>query len=260
MIKRLLLLLCVFCFAPAAYAERHSIVICYENMSNPPLYYSVEQTKSGRAGVTIELLQRIAELNNVELKLVQMPWKRCVKSLQMNTVDGAFDFSYKAERESFAVYPYTKGALDQQRYLHELAYYLFTLEASKVQWDGEKIHNLQGRLAGVSGYSIIDDLRADGYSVAEGKSQLSNMQMLIRGRIEGVAQFAATTQNIMHRNPKLYKRVKQHAKPLRRKLYYLVFAKTFYRQHTQLAEQLWDSLAELNGAGFSEQATKKYIQ
>jgi polar amino acid transport system substrate-binding protein len=244
----------------AAYAAKKSLRICYEDTSNPPLYYSIEQAKPGLPGVTIELLEQAAKSNGLQLKLIQIPWKRCLKALQSNLVDGAFDLSYKSERESFAVYPYAEGAVDQQRYLHELAYYLFTLKRSKVEWDGEKIHNLQGSLAGVSGYSIIDDLRTDGYTVDEGKNQLSNMQMLIRRRIEGVAQFATTTQNIMHANPELYRNVKQHPKPLRRKLYYLAYGKDFYARHTEIAEGIWDSLAELNGQGFSKQATKKYMQ
>ena len=86
------------------------------------------------------------------------------------------------------------------------------------------------------------------------------MQMLIRGRVEGVTQFATTTQNIIDANPKAYRNVKQHAKPLRRKLYYLTFGKEFYAKYTGLAENVWDSLAELNAQGFSKQATKKYMQ
>lgn len=258
MIKLLVILL--FLLPSLLYAEKHTLLICYEDTSNPPLYYSIEQAKKGLPGVTIELLQRVAEKNNLEIKFIQKPWKRCLRALQTNLVDGAFDLSYKPERESFAVYPYAKGVVDQQRYLHELAYYLFTMQRSNVEWDGEKIHNLKGRIAGVAGYSIIDDLRADGYRVDEGRNQLSNMQMLIRGRIEGVAQFATTTQNIIDANPRFYRNVKQHAKPLRRKLYYLTFSKEFYARHTALAEKVWDSLAELNGQGFSRQAGKKYMQ
>ena len=258
---RLITILLSFSLLPGlAHAEKDTLLICYENTSNPPLYYSKEQAKPSMPGVTIELLRAAAEQNALQLKLIQIPWKRCLKAMQKNTVDGAFDLSYKAEREDFAVYPYAEGKVDQQRYLHELAYYLYTMKRSAVTWDGEKIHNLSGPIAGVSGYSIIAVLRADGYTVEGGRNQLSNMQMLIRGRVDGVAQFAATTQNIINGSPKLYRNVQKHDKPLRSKLYYLAFSKSFYDEHKNLAEQVWDSLATLNSQGFSEQLRQKYIQ
>ena len=127
-------------------------------------------------------------------------------------------------------------------------------------WDGEKIHNLTKPIVGVSGYSIIDDLRTDGYNVEEGRNQLSNMKMLIRNRVDGVAQFATTTQSIIDANPALYRNVKKHPKPLRSKRYYLAFSKVFYSQHKSLAERVWNALAQLNSQGFTGQLRKQYMQ
>jgi polar amino acid transport system substrate-binding protein len=254
------LVLCALAFSMQAQAASGSLVVCYEDTSNPPFYFGTRNQKPELPGVTVELIQLAAQEQGLQLKLLPMQWKSCLAAMTDNTVDAAFDFSFKAKRESFVVYPYKDGKLDQKRYLHELAYYLFTMQDSKLEWDGNKLSDAKSKLAAVAGYSIVSDLQGDGYSVEEGLNQRSNLESLVKGKVDGLAQFASITQSIMRKRPGRYANVKQHKLPLRSKLYYLVFAKKFHAEHGNSAEAIWDSIAKMNADGTTAKLTTKYAE
>ena len=242
-------------------AKEQRVKLCFENTSNPPFYYGENLVLEQHPGVTIDVLREVARKAGVSLDLQRMPWKRCILLLQKNQIDGAFEVSYKPKREGYAVYPKLEGALDQQRYLHSLSYYLYSLDQSDVQWNGSRVENITSTLVGVSGYSIIGDLRAEGYPVLEGVSQKANLEMLLRGRVDGLAQIGSMTDSIINsaRSGKFAK-VKKHPIPLRSKLYYLVFSKQFMSVNRPLAEQLWDELANLRQSGRYDDISVEYAQ
>ncbi len=245
----------------SAVAEDHKVKLCFGNTPNPPFYYGESLVLDHHPGVTVDVLREVAKKAGVSLDLQRMPWKRCILLLQKNQIDGAFEVSYKPKRESYAVYPKLEGSLDQQRYLHSLSYYLYSLDESDVKWEGSRVENITRTLVGVAGYSIIGDLRAEGYPVLEGVSQKANLEMLLRGRADGLAQIGSMTDSIINsaRSDKFAK-VKKHAIPLRSKLYYLVFSKQFISVNRELAEQLWDELAKVRQSGLYDDITIEYAQ
>ncbi len=242
-----------------AQAEPVSMTLCHEDTSNPPFYYEGNKHPPGKPGITIEVLHRAAKSQDIALTLLPLPWKRCLVELKNNTVDGAFEFSYKAEREAFAVYPQRDGQLDKRRYLHELSYHLFTLNDANLQWDGAQMSRADAKLAAVSGYSVIGDLRQKGYTVHEGINQRSNLEMLLRGRVDGLAHIATITRPLIQDNP-AYAKVKQHPLPLSSKRYYLVFGKSFYTHHKNSAEALWDEILHYREQGITAELAAQYAQ
>lgn len=234
------------------------VSLCFENTPNPPFYNGAHTVEKNKPGITIEVLKEAAQIAGVDLVFKRMPWKRCILQLQKNQIDGAFEVSFKPAREEYAVYPSAEGALDQRRYLHSLSYFLYTLEDSPVQWDGVKVTNLKSALVGVAGYSIVNDLRSEGYPVLEGVSQKANLEMLLRGRVDGLTQIDTMTNGLIAASPKKFSSVKQHPIPLRNKLYYLVFSKGFMNKNTKLAEAMWDQLANIRESGLYENISVKY--
>lgn len=238
-----------------------TVRLCFENTSNPPFYYGENLVLDQFPGLTVDVLYTVAKVAGITLKLERMPWKRCILLLQKNQIDGAFEVSYKPKRESYAVYPKLEGSLDQQRYLHSLSYYLYSLDSSPIKWEGKRVENISSTLVGVAGYSIVGDLRAEGYPVLEGVSQKANLEMLLRGRVDGLAQIGTMTDSIIKSTgTNKFSNVKKHAIPLRSKLYYLVFAKQFMSQNRVLAEQLWDELAAVRQSGRYDDIALKYAE
>lgn len=263
-IKTALKVACLFVFSLAAFpvfSENQVVRLCFENTPNPPFYYGENLVLDKHPGLTIEVLHEVAEIAGITLQLERMPWKRCILLLQKNQIDGAFEVSFKPKREEYAVYPKLEGALDQQRYLHSLSYYLYTLDNATVKWDGNRIENMQSTLVGVAGYSIVGDLRAEGYPVLEGVSQKANLEMLLRGRVDGLAQIGTMTDGIIKNSGAgTFSAVKKHPIPLRSKLYYLVFAKQFMSANRELAEKLWDELASLRQSGRYDEIAIDYAE
>ena len=251
----------LFLFSLSAVAKEHTVRLCFENTSNPPFYYGENMVLDQHPGLTIDVLRAVAKVAGVSLELERMPWKRCILLLKKNQIDGAFEISYKPQRESYAVYPKLQGKLDQQRYLHSLSYYLYTLDDSPMNWDGKRIENINSSLAAVAGYSIIGDLRAEGYPVLEGVSQKANLEMLWRGRVGGLAQIDTMTDGIIKNSrPDKFTGVKKHPIPLRSKLYYLVFSKQYIAQNKPVAEAFWDALANFRRTGRYDDMALKYAK
>lgn len=238
-----MLLLTLAVAGVSAQEPQKVVSVCYENVSNPPHYYSVKDIDQDRPGLTLEILHRVSQQTGVKFKFIRRPWKRCILSLQKNQVDAAFDLSYLPERETYVVYPYVNGKLDTNRHLHILDYSLFTLKDTKVSWDGEKIDNLSKPLIAVAGYSIVGDLRKLGYHVIEGTNQKTNLDVLLRHRVDAVVQQGTMTQPILDKNPAYYANIIKHPIPIKTKPYYFVFSKQFARNQPQLAETIWDSIA-----------------
>jgi len=247
--------------ATPALAKNQTVRLCFENTSNPPFYYGESFVLDKHPGLTIDVLREVANAVGVTLQLERMPWKRCILLLQKNQIDGAFEVSYKPKREEYAVYPKLEGSLDQQRYLHSLSYYLYTLDNSTVKWDGNRVENITSTLVAVAGYSIVGDLRSEGYPVLEGVSQKANLEMLLRGRVDGLAQIGTMTDVIIKSSANdKFTVVKKHAIPLRSKLYYLVFAKQFMSANRVVAEKLWDELAGLRQSGRYDEIAVEYAE
>lgn len=245
----------------AAPALSKTVTLCFENASNPPFYYGEDMVLDVHPGLTIDVLLEVAKTAGITLQLERMPWKRCILLLQKNQIDGAFEVSYKPKRENYAVYPRRNGALDQQRYLHSLSYYLYTLDNSPVTWSGGRIENISSSLVGVAGYSIVGDLRSEGYPVLEGVSQKANLEMLLRERVDGLAQIGTMTDSIINSaSADKFSVVKKHAMPLRSKLYYLVFGKQFMADNKDLAEKLWSELANLRQTGRYDDIAVQYAE
>lgn len=259
--KRFTLSCLVFFCTVSAPAFAKTLRLCFENTANPPFYYSEDTVLTHRPGLAVEVLQEVAKRAELDLQLERMPWKRCILLLKKNQMDGAFEISYKPQRESYAVYPKLQGKLDQQRYLHSLSYYLYTLDDSPMNWDGKRIENINSSLAAVAGYSIIGDLRAEGYPVLEGVSQKANLEMLWRGRVGGLAQIDTMTDGIIKNSrPDKFTGVKKHPIPLRSKLYYLVFSKQYIAQNKPVAEAFWDALANFRRTGRYDDMALKYAK
>ena len=231
---------CVLGQTPAQAAGPASITLCFERQEVPPW-----RTLDG-GGLNFELLAEVARRTGVSFDFQSMPWKRCLEQLKSNQVGGAFAVSFNRERMDLGAYPGTGAggaAADPAKRMHVDRYVLVRRRGSRLEWDGKRFANLNGRIGVQLGYSVGDFLRAQHVPVDEGSQRSDELaQKLIAGRLAGAALGGGDAKRLM-RGP-LAARLEVLPLPLIEKPYYLVLSHAFVANQPQLAARLWDALEQ----------------
>ena len=222
--------------APAQAAAPGGVTLCFERQEVPPW-----RTLDG-GGLNFELLAEVSKRTGVRFDFQSMPWKRCLEQLKSNQVDGAFAVSFNPERMELGAYPGGAKADPSQR-MHIDRYVLVRRRGSRLDWDGKRFHNLDGRIGVQLGYSVADFLRSRHVPVDEGSQRSDELaQKLLAGRLAGAALGGGDAKRLM-RGP-LGARLDMLPVPLIEKPYYLVLSRAFVAKQPQLAARLWDAIEQ----------------
>lgn len=225
---------------PAAATGKPVVPLCFERQEVRPW-----RTLDG-GGLNFELLNEVARRNGIEFDYQSMPWKRCLAQLKANQVSGVFAVSFTPERLELGAYP--GGAKpDFERRLHVDRYLLVRRKGSRVEWDGKAFRNLDGRIGFQLGYSVGDFLRSRGVLVDEGSQRADELlEKLLSGRVEAAALGGGDTLRLVR--GKLAERLEVVRAPLLEKPYYLILSHDFVKRQPQLAERIWQTVAEVRNS------------
>lgn len=227
--------------AQAAPAER--IALCFERQEVRP-WRSLDG-----GGLNFELLNEVARRTGVVFDYQSMPWKRCLEQLKANQVGGAFAVSFNRERMALGAYPGVAAGMpepraDASKRMHIDTYVLVRRRGSRLDWDGKKFLNLDGKIGFQLGYSVGDFLRAQGVSIDEGSQRADELaQKLIAGRLAGAALGGGDTARLM-RGP-FGAQLEVLPLPLIEKPYYLVLSHALAAARPQLVARLWEAIEQV---------------
>lgn len=130
-------------------------------------------------GSDTKILQEAAKkLGYAEVKIEDVPWKRCLKMAEEGTVDIVYPASKKPDREVYLDYPKTP--------LHPVSYVFVTKAGAKEDWSTKKsVASLPQPIGIPLGYSISEQLHKEaGAQFDEGAmDDRVNMQKLAMGRV-----------------------------------------------------------------------------
>ena len=195
-------------------------------------------------------------LPEIDIKVAQVPWKRCLINIGSNIIEGCFAASFKEKRKVFGIYP-GGDKPDKSRRIHSSSYSLYILKGSNIDVTAKlTISGLIGKVAVPAGYSIGDDLIGVGYKVDAGAHATSlNFEKLLMGWVKGVAALSLNGDNILAKNKKYSDKIRVVKTPLIDKPYYLMFSKGFVGSNKALAEKIWHTLGkERESSEFKEAA------
>jgi polar amino acid transport system substrate-binding protein len=199
------------------------------------------------SGLDVELITAAAEASGHQLRLESLPWMRCLAMLKAGQVDGLIAASYTPERDVYAQYPMLpNGQPDPTRRLHIDTYGLYKLAESPLDFDGERLINLDGRIAAQSGFSIISRLRDLGAEVDQDSKDLEPiMRRLLANRVVGAALLTTAVDHHLVQHPEFVPRIVKVPIDLVSKPYYLIFSDDHYRRSPEACEAMWAAIAEL---------------
>lgn len=224
--------------AYAAPRTAEALTLCYEDQNSFPWVM-----KDG-SGLNLQLLRQVEVALDMQFRFVAAPWKRCLSGLAGGIYDGAFASSFKADRLAMGRYPQDAyGRLDERKRLHTSSYALYRRKGHPVNWNGEAFLHLHGPVGVLSGFSIVDFLRAQGAVVDESsRDPMALLRMLSHKRIDAVALQSLRGDFLLHRNPELAAQLEKVAMLLEEKAYYLMLSNAYTSAHPQLATRIWDEV------------------
>lgn len=256
MIKALCGLLCCLALnALAAPREGPELTLCYEDQDSYPW------VMEDGSGLNLQLLRLVEQAQHGQFTFIAVPWKRCLAGLAQGTYDGAFAASYKAERLSLGRYPLdADGRLDERKRLHTSIYALYRRKGSPVSWNGQEFRQLQGRIGSLSGFSIVDFIRAQGAEVDEtSRDPLALLRMLSHKRIEAAALQSLRGDFVLQANPDLAAQLEKLELPLEDKAYYLMLSNAYVASNPEQATALWDEIERQRESPTYQQQVQAYI-
>ncbi len=260
--KKLFLLLMIVLFS-YSFAYGVELKIAFEDKEQPPYYIgNSSDVMATNPGVAVEMVLMVGDmLDDVQIKLLRMPWKRCTTMLEQNKVDGIFNASYKTSRLMAGWYPTVdkthEGEVDPSRRITTIAYSLYAMKGKNLGWTGSNFDILKGTVGAPLGYSIVDDLRKKGVSVEEAPSTEMNLKKLVNGRVLAVALQDVTGDSIISSKPEEFGNIEKLSPPLKTKPYYLMLSKNFVSSHPELSQKIWDTIALIRETKLKDIA-KKY--
>lgn len=244
---KLLVSMIVLCGLPySLMAAPVEMIMAYENKEQPLYYYGTTEVPP-EPGVAVEMVMLLEEkIPGLKISFVRHPWKRCQVLLQNGKVDGIFKASFKPERLKIGAFPMENREVDPSRRIAMMANSLYKHKDSVIDWDGETFINLDDGVIGAPrGYFIVSVLRDKGVTVEEADTSLGNLKKLVAGRLTAVALQDVTGDLLLNRHPEFFKDIVKVQPPLTAKPQYLMLSHQFVKTHPELAEKVWDTIAEI---------------
>lgn len=262
MLKKLFIMIVMMIVSCSASAFALDINIAFEDKEQPPYYMgNSKNVLPDNPGIAVEMVLLLGKMvDDVNIKLQRMPWKRCTHMLGENKIDGIFNASYKKSRLDLGWYP-TKdgthgGEVDPSRRITTIAYSLYAQKSSNLQWTGSNYDILKGSVGAPLGYSIVGDLKKMGVKVEEAPTTEINLRKLKGNRLVAVALQDVTADVMIQSMPKEFGGIVKLEPPIKTKPYYLMLSKKFVSAHPELAQKIWDAMKLIRETKFDEIAAK----
>ncbi|MFC2140167.1 substrate-binding periplasmic protein [Candidatus Auribacterota bacterium] len=251
----------LFFLVPSFYADsKVSLILAYEDKVSFPYYLgNGKDVLAAKPGTSVEIIKLLEKKLNVSIRFVRHPWKRCLKAMEHNEVDGTFNASFKEARLKMGRYPFKEGKVDRSRRLLTLSYGFYKLKGSKADWNGKNFTDLQGNIGVVLGYSVEKDLKEKGFPVDTAPNTQASLDKLLRKRVNLIAGSESQIDSYIRNYPR-YSEVVKLKKPWKIKASYLMLSHKFVKEHPDLTEKIWDSIAVLRESKEVQAIYDKYYQ
>ena len=229
----------------------------------PMVNITKNKVDEDKPGLIIELLWLLEKQINIKLEFQTCPTKRCFVMLGQGKIDGMPIASYSPDRaKHFGAYPMLNGKVDTRRKIFDSSYVLYKLNSSSLNWNGDEFIGIDlstdFRIGVNLGFSVAKFLEGRGIAVLENNSTLANMDMLLAGRVAGVAVFKSLGHAILKRDKK-YNSIVMLPKPLISKPYYIILSHQFVKNNPKLANSIWSTSAIIGSSDEYKNLMGKYL-
>ena len=255
----LILMIFSVCFFPIAFAAP-LIWVTDDTPGDPYIIGAGTNFNTDLPGIEIELYREVAKQLNLDVTFKRVPWKRALKLIEYNKVQGIFPASFKEKRKKIGVYPMKDGHVDTTRKTRNNAYYLYKMKSNPISFNGSTFENVSGMIGVPLGWAIVDDLRKLQIEVKELPVHENSLDILVRKRINGFVCLETVIDSYIKRNPIKYSDVVKVSWPIWEKPYYLIQSHAFVNANPKLAQKIWDTILTIKKSEAFNNIVDKYLE
>ncbi|WP_159084649.1 substrate-binding periplasmic protein [Dongshaea marina] len=218
--------------------------ICYESAEHKPFMMGQGERIPSPPGILIDLISMAFEGSELEPRYFRRPWKRCMREVRENRMDGFFATIWTAERDKWAVYPRTaKGKVDRRLFLWDVTYPVYVKRGSTLNWDGKSFTGLKVGIGSPPGYVATQRLKK--MQVYARHIHLPDaergLRMVAMGRIDGYVLNRITARGLLP-ELQLESELTTLDPPFMQSLVYLAFSKEFSQHRAGKLREIWENL------------------
>ena len=200
----------------------------------------------------VQMIKEAGRINGIDINFQGGPWSRALQLVKDGFAHGVINASYDKDRAKYAVYPMINGKLDKSKSLKAPAYYLYKRKDSNFDFDGKKLINAKGYIGAIPSYAVIKDLKKLNAKVQYKTNVISNLNSVLYKEFLATAQLASEADVVINENKELKKNIVKLSVPIRKKEYYLIFSKNYYKQNQAKVHKIWNTIEKLKNK-------KKYL-
>ncbi len=235
----------------AADTAKKNFVVCSEKQSYPPFGLGDGETyPKENPGVLVEIISMAGKQRDLKTQHIRLPWKRCLKSLEQNQVDGVFASIYLKEREVLGRYPFktvelnSPAAPDPNRRLVRVSYSLFKRKGSPFSWNGDGFSNMTRSIGAPLGYVVVKKLKEDhGIEATTVHAASKGFRHVADGHLDAYIIESNIGRNLIN-DLNLGDSLMEIKEPFAQYDWYLMISHGFYNKNPEVSEKLWDEIGE----------------
>ncbi|PKF60404.1 hypothetical protein CW745_15170 [Psychromonas sp. psych-6C06] len=217
----------------------NTVNICAEDTENLP-YVGIENK-----GIFNEFMDLISAQGDFNVVLHNLPWKRCLRSVEQGEMDGAFAVIHTQERDLLYAFPKKKnGELDQSKVIWQAEYPIFVHQESDFSWNGVSFNQQKLQLSAPLGYVAYQKLKQLGVLFPSNLSHQKGLGLVARKRIDGYVVERAIGETLL-RKKGIVKNMKQLPIPFLTSSWYLVLSHRYTKNYADEAITFWNTLAKV---------------
>jgi len=241
-------------------AEPEKLIFAFQDVDNFPyeLGEGDDPIDTEKPGISIELLQLVAQRLQITIEFKRLPWKRCFIEMQKGEIDGVFSASFKPERVEFGAYPMQAETVDSSRKIYTMSYMLYAGTGADIGWDGKAFATPSKKIAVIRGYSVIDDLKNMGIAIEEVKNTYVALKWLKKGIFDAAALLELSGDAALTKYADELSGIEKLPLPLTTRDYYLMLSYQRVRQSPKLAEDIWNTMKAVRESEEFQQIIQRY--
>ncbi|WP_421784049.1 substrate-binding periplasmic protein [Kiloniella litopenaei] len=239
-------------FKTTAWAEEQPFVLCAENQSYPPYFMGDQSTFPVKnPGILVEIIDASLKQNGFKAEFIRRPWKRCLKLIEQNKVDGIFASIHLKEREIIGRYPYLPVRIsisnkpDPKRRLRRVTYSLFKKKGSDFDWDGTSFSNIKQSIGAPIGYVVVKKLKDD-HNITANTRHLpaKGLAHVAEGHLDAYI-VESSIGNSLVRKHGLADKLIEIEQPFASYDWYMMISHQFYNRDPEMADKIWTTLGQV---------------
>ena len=239
-------------FKTTAWAEEPPFVLCAENQSYPPYFMGDQSTFPVKnPGILVEIIDASLKENGFKAEFIRRPWKRCLKLIEQNKVDGIFASIHLKEREIIGRYPYLPVRIsisnkpDPKRRLRRVTYSLFKKIGSDFDWDGTSFSNIKQSIGAPIGYVVVKKLKDD-HNITANTRHLpaKGLAHVAEGHLDAYI-VESSIGNSLVRKHGLADKLIEIEQPFASYDWYMMISHQFYNRDPEMADKIWTTLGQV---------------